>query len=69
MYVWREVEAEALPPIDDSTSESALDHKTSHKASPPPLHKMVVPRFHSVEVAVANIFYDLLPPSLQLYNK
>jgi acetolactate synthase-1/3 small subunit len=54
-------------PIDDSTS--ALDYKRSHRARPPPLPAMDLPRSRTAEEAVTNILYNTPPPSLQPYKK
>ncbi|KIM91988.1 hypothetical protein PILCRDRAFT_809987 [Piloderma croceum F 1598] len=54
-------------PIDDSTS--ALDYKRSHRARPPPLPTMDLPRARTAEEAVTNILYNTPPPSLQPYKK
>ncbi|KAI0697259.1 small subunit of acetolactate synthase-domain-containing protein [Cytidiella melzeri] len=54
-------------PIDDSTS--ALDYKTVHRARPPPLPAMDLPRSRSAEEAVTNILYNTPPPSLQPFKK
>ncbi|KIP08386.1 hypothetical protein PHLGIDRAFT_23527 [Phlebiopsis gigantea 11061_1 CR5-6] len=55
------------PPIDDSTS--ALDYKRVHRAKPPPLPEMDLPRSRSAEEAVTNILYNTPPPSLQPFKK
>ena len=55
------------PPIDDSTS--ALDYKRYHRARPPPLPAMDVPRSRSAEEAVTNILYNTPPPSLQPFKR
>lgn len=54
-------------PITDSTS--ALDYKQSHRARPPPLPAMDLPRSRSTEEAVTNILYNTPPPSLQPFKK
>jgi len=54
-------------PIDDSTS--ALDYKRSHKARPPPLPAMDLPRSRTAEEAVTNILYNTPPPSLQPFKR
>lgn len=55
------------PPIDDSTS--ALDYKRAHKARPPPLPVMDLPRSRTAEEAVTNILYNTPPPSLQPFKR
>ena len=54
-------------PIDDSTS--ALEYKTVHRARPPPLPVMDLPRSRTAEEAVTNILYNTPPPSLQPFKK
>ncbi|KAI0768400.1 small subunit of acetolactate synthase-domain-containing protein [Irpex lacteus] len=54
-------------PIDDSTS--ALDYKRVHRARPPPLPAMDLPRSRTAEEAVTNILYNTPPPSLQPFKK
>ncbi|KAJ8507107.1 hypothetical protein ONZ45_g10502 [Pleurotus djamor] len=54
-------------PIDDSTS--ALDYKQTHRARPPPLPAMDLPRSRTAEEAVTNILYNTPPPSLQPFKK
>jgi acetolactate synthase-1/3 small subunit len=54
-------------PIDDSTS--ALDYKQSHRARPPPLPAMDLPRPRTAEETVTNILYNTPPPSLQPFKK
>jgi acetolactate synthase I/III small subunit len=55
------------PPIDDSTS--ALDYKRYHRARPPPLPAMDMPRSRTAEEAVTNILYNTPPPSLQPFKR
>ncbi|KII92221.1 hypothetical protein PLICRDRAFT_104286 [Plicaturopsis crispa FD-325 SS-3] len=54
-------------PIEDSTS--ALDYKKAHRARPPPLPAMDLPRQRTAEEAVTNILYNTPPPSLQPFKK